>query len=175
MAKANINNKSRDSQPTEKGCLPFSGPQEFPIGWRVHFPSHCQLWGKQWTTHPAGPDGTTPGALSSSSDCGFPHARRRVGSRSVGSSKPSYWRAALPSIPPASGSQLRLGLGWLSLSLTPPPTLLWALVHLPSLPRALGCVDAPVLSVGPASVLILLSRSKRAKKIPMASSLSVGF
>lgn len=172
MAKVNVKNKSRDSQPTEKGSLPFSGPQEFPIGWRVHFPSRCQLWGKQWTTRPAGPDGTTPGALSSS-DCRFPHPLRRVGSRSVGSLKPSHWRAALPSIPPASGSQLRLGLGWLSLSLTPPPTLLWALVHLPSPPRARGCVDAPVLSVGPAasSVPILLGRSKRAKKIPMASSL----
>lgn len=116
-----------------------------------------------------------PGALSS--DCRFPHAPGRAGSRSVGSSEPSGWQAALPSTPPASGSQLSLGHGWHSLSLTPPPPLLWALVHLPSLPGARGCVDAPVLSVVPASssVLILSGGSKRLKKIPMASSLSVGF
>ena len=41
MAKTNIKNRSKDSQPTEKSCLPFSGPQEFPVGWSVCFPSLC--------------------------------------------------------------------------------------------------------------------------------------
>ena len=109
----------------QEELFPFSGPQEFPVGWRVCFPSLCWLWGTQWTTCPAGPEGTTPGALSSSA-CRFPHAPGRAGSRSIASLKPSGWQAALPSTPPASGSQLSLGLGWHSLLLTPPPTLLWA-------------------------------------------------
>lgn len=78
-----------------------------------------------------------PGALSS--DCRFPHAPGRVGSGSVGSSEPSGWQAALPSTPSASGSQLSLGRGWHSLSLTPLPTLLWALVLPAWGPGLCGC------------------------------------
>lgn len=74
-------------------------------------------------------------------------------------------------IPVESGTWLALALAY------PTPHLALGLVHLLSLPGARGCVDAPVLSVGPApsSVLILSGRSKRVKMIPMASLLSVGF